>query len=119
MNTLIQKSTLAVNGSISGRGLAHRKMTPKQRLGLAADVATGTRPYVPSLAQTAATFGVNVARLRQELKEREVASHDAIREMLVTQFVILWDDLSEAERVKSLGLIGPAPVWDVLAKIVA
>jgi hypothetical protein len=56
MNLLIQKSS-PVNGSVSGRGFAHRKLSLEQSVGLAADVATGQRRFEPSLAQLSSLFG--------------------------------------------------------------
>lgn len=57
MNLLIQKSS-PVNGSVSGRGFAHRKLSLEQGVRLAADVATGQRRFEPSsLAQLSSLFG--------------------------------------------------------------
>jgi hypothetical protein len=65
------------NGSgqtVSGRGLARRKLTAEQWLDLAADVACGQRPFAPSLAQIAALFRVSILELREELKQRAAAA---------------------------------------------
>jgi len=77
MNVLIQKSS-AVNGLVSGRGLAHRKLDPDQNVALAADVATGERPFQPSLAQISLLFGVSLVRLREELKARAAAAQELV-----------------------------------------
>jgi hypothetical protein len=67
----IIKSSPNGNGAINGRGLAHRKLWPGERVALAADVATKQRAYDPSLGQLADIFGVSVTQLRAELKARE------------------------------------------------
>jgi hypothetical protein len=67
----IVKNSSNGNGAISGRGLAHRKLWPGERIALAADVATKQRSFEPSLGQLADIFDVSATRLRDELKARQ------------------------------------------------
>ena len=63
----------ATNGSstVFGRGLPIRKFEHEgERLDLAAEVAAGVRPFVPSVTQTALLFGVSRRALADRLKER-------------------------------------------------
>jgi hypothetical protein len=65
----------SVNGSkppVNGRGLAHRKLSRKQRLSLAADLATRQCRLDPSLGQISAITGMPVAAIRAEIKARAV-----------------------------------------------
>jgi hypothetical protein len=55
---------------ICGRGLKHRKLSQQGRIALAADIATGSRPYVPALAEICAVLGVPVPAVRAEIKAR-------------------------------------------------
>jgi Skp family chaperone for outer membrane proteins len=59
------------NGSISGLSLAHWKLTRRERVALAADVATGVYRYVPTKGQIASSFKVHPSDLNRELRERE------------------------------------------------
>jgi hypothetical protein len=79
--------------TISGRGLARRKLTAGQRVSLAADLASGQLHFTPSFAQICAAVGVTVVQLRAELKRRnvEIAEQEAEREA----------DQCEAELVNS------------------
>jgi DNA-directed RNA polymerase subunit RPC12/RpoP len=61
------------DASVSGRGLARRKLTLDEQIKLAADLATGERPFKPSFGQAADLVGVTVAQIRAELKARAVA----------------------------------------------
>jgi hypothetical protein len=55
---------------VNGRGIKHRKLTHQELVSLAADIATGSRPYVPSLAHTCSALGVPIAAVRAEIKRR-------------------------------------------------
>jgi hypothetical protein len=71
MNALLN-GTSHVNGdqpTINGRGLAHRKRND-ELVDLAVDMATGTRPFRPSLASL--LTGIPVATIRQRIKARAV-----------------------------------------------
>jgi hypothetical protein len=59
-----------VNGSVKGRGLAHRKWTAAERIAYAADVATGERQLDLSQQQLCQVFHVTSAALRAEIKAR-------------------------------------------------
>jgi hypothetical protein len=60
-------------GVVNGRGLRHRKLTRSEAVELAADVATGRRPFVPSLHHLADNFGVSVGALGRAVKARTAA----------------------------------------------
>jgi|SRR6516162_8280179 hypothetical protein len=87
------------NGSdpISGRGLAHRKLSYPERVSLAADVADHVKWFDPSLSQLASIFRVDVAALRAERKARTTAANENDRETLSAMAV---------ELVARLGLDG-------------
>jgi len=114
MNTIITEN-LTRNGngadSLNGRGIKRRKLTPEERVELAADIAMGEVHVTPSLKQTAAATGVSVVDLRNELKEREVARR-------VSSIWNAWEDASDQERETAIRIIGVADVWDVLSRVV-
>jgi hypothetical protein len=56
--------------SISGRGLAHRKMTVAERVALATDVATKQKQVELSRGQICSVFHVTHAAIRAEIKAR-------------------------------------------------
>ena len=60
------------NGSdaINGRGTLRRKLTPRQRIALGADIALGVAPLAPSLKQSAAAVGISVFELRGRPRSR-------------------------------------------------
>jgi hypothetical protein len=125
------------NGSdaINGRGLARRlpHLLTYERVGLAADIATGQRHLVPSLTQIADVTGIGIWQLRAELKCRaeQQAQIRAAAQRLQAQLeaeavntqadaiVAVWDAASPTARDAALRVIGPAPVWDTLASVVA
>jgi len=115
MNTIITEN-LTRNGngadSLNGRGIKRRKLTPEERVELAADIAMGEVHVTPSLKLAAAATGVSVTDLRNELKEREGAHR-------IAAISIAWDNATDREREAAIGLIGVADVWDVIAKVVA
>jgi hypothetical protein len=122
MNVLIQKSATVnpeSNGSVCGRGLAHRKLDLEERKALAADVVSGERPFQPSLAQTASLFGITVTQIREELKERAAARESKRESDAVYALVGAWEQAAELEREVAIRMIGVAQVWDVLSKVVA
>jgi hypothetical protein len=69
-----------VNGSkpINGRGIKRRKLTPDKKIKLAADIATGVRPFVPSVAQTCTFVGVPQRAVAVELKARVAAKNSGV-----------------------------------------
>jgi hypothetical protein len=73
------------SNAVSGRGLLRRKLTPEQKIGLAADLATGQYKFEPSLLQLSDLFDVPVHHLRDELKRRSVALDDAAAERWAVQ----------------------------------
>jgi hypothetical protein len=118
----IIKSTQNGNGSdvISGRGLRRRKLTSLERIGLAADLATGQRQLTPSLTQSADLTEVPLRQLRKELKAR-VAGVPAEEELnrwrvqlkaervnaQATAIAAAWFVGSESAREVALHLIWP------------
>jgi hypothetical protein len=73
MSPLLSGISPTVNDSVRGRGLRHRKLTPQERIALAADVAMGKRPFEPSLAQSCSLLNVSIAAVRAEIKARGIA----------------------------------------------
>jgi hypothetical protein len=119
MNALLN-ATPHVNGdqpTINGRGLPHLKLTDDELVRLAADMATGTRPFQPSLAQTNVLTGVPVAAIRQEIKARAAQAKN--QEADEIQWVVeSWECLSKEARQEVFRVIGPAEIWDVLASVI-
>lgn len=111
-------STSNVNGScVSGRGLARRKLSNKQRIKLAADLACGELQLHPSLARVSQLVGVSQTKVREELRTR-AAARETERNLEV-DLIEAWDRASGAEREAAVRVIGVAEVWDVLARVVA
>jgi hypothetical protein len=115
------------NGAINGRGLAHRKLWPGERIALAADVATKQRPFDPSLGQLSTLFGVSATQLRAELKWRAKQQAAVVEEKvasppvpvkvrpenidLSTLFERVW--MATPDELLALGqFMGPGVVWD-------
>jgi hypothetical protein len=117
-------------GTISGRGLARRKLSREQRISLAADLACGRQHLDPSLTQVAALLGVTVVQIRDELKARSTADADleaarwfaqceaevanAEADAIVTE----WTSASPVARDAAIRILGPATVWDVIVPVV-
>jgi hypothetical protein len=128
----IVKESLTRNGNgagaINARGIPHRGWTHDQRVAGAADAALGETHVVPSIGQAAATFGVSMYSVRQELKARAVfkkAAERAEREAAeieeayaVNQLIDAWLGASSKVREVAVREIGIADVWDVIARIV-
>jgi hypothetical protein len=118
------------NGSdtINGRGVLRRKMTSRERVSLAADVALGVTQLAPSIKQTAAAVGVPTAKIRAELKARTKTrlidsrrwkqSYEAWEQQRAVALVHAWYFASDEDRAEALRAIGTADVWDVLARVV-
>jgi hypothetical protein len=127
-------------GSVNGRGLGRRKLTPAQKISLAADLATGQQSLAPSLCQVSALTGVPLWRLSQELKartrqevaraQRETEQREAEQRLQaqaeaealnaeVTAIVMAWDSAAPEAREEAVRVIGVAAVWDTVARVVA
>ena len=112
------------NGSdaINGRGTLRRKLTPRQRIALGADIALGVAPLAPSLKQAAAAVGISVFELRKELKARAKFRQTAEQEQWdaeqAGEIVGAWVQASDTARAKAVRAIGVGDVWDVIASIV-
>ena len=129
----IVKSTLNGNGSINGRGLERRKLTLDQRIDLAADLACGQQHLHPSIKSTAALLRVTPTQVSERLKARaqqEAAwrAAEARRrnqeeaEAVNVEAEILaatWRSVAPESREVAIRLLGPAAVWDALARVVA
>jgi hypothetical protein len=66
------------NGSVlvNGRGIRQRKLSREQAVALAADLATGEKPFRPSLTQAcSAVNNVPVTAVRAEIKRRAAATN--------------------------------------------
>ena len=80
-------------------------------------MATGRRPFQPSLAQSSVLTGAAVAAIRAEIKAR--AAQAKTQEADEIQWVVeCWKRLSEEARQEVFRVIGPAEVWDVLSSVV-
>jgi hypothetical protein len=120
MNALLNAPN-NVNGdqfTINGRGLAHLKLTEDELVRLAADMATGRRPFQPSLAQTYILTGVPAAAIRAEIKARAARENGRPKDFAAA-IVTAWDEASEHERELAVRTIGIAAVWDVISSVVA
>jgi hypothetical protein len=119
MNALLQNTAIH-NGdqpTLNGRGLAHLKLSEDELKHLAADLATGQRPFQPSLAQTSVLTGVPVAAIRAEIKARTAQANNQ-EDDEIQRAVGSWERLSEEARRELFRVIGPAEVWDVLADVI-
>ena len=118
MNALLN-STCHVNGDrpVNGRGLGHLKLTENELVRLAADMATGQRPFQPSLAQTSTLTGVPAAAIRAEIKARAAQAKNQEADN-IQWLVESWECLSKEARQEAFRRIGPAEVWDVLSSII-
>jgi hypothetical protein len=72
LSTVLSQASNGNGAAVNGRGLRHRKMTRREAVKLAVDIASG-RPFLPSLHHLADIFGVPVASLSKEVKARAVA----------------------------------------------
>jgi len=119
MNTLLNGNFSAVNNAsaINGRGIKHLKLSRRERIGLAADVASGVRPLDLSLAQTCTLFDVPPAVVSAELKARADGNGNGATN-IEKRFVETWELLSPAQRKRVIRTVGVAEVWDVLANVV-
>jgi hypothetical protein len=107
------------NGSISGVSLAHRKLSPRERIQLAADVVSGACQYTPTQADIASSFGVHPSQLCRELKEREerkVAKRDR-DSWAVDHIVMGWNSASDSALDRAVREIGLARVYDVVDRL--
>jgi hypothetical protein len=132
MSHIVHNSPNGNNGStaLSGRGLAHRKLSLEERIGMAADLASKHCHLEPSRTQAAQLLGVTVQQLRSELKaraRREVQAQEAQREeaearasieVEATAIHVAWYGASPAARELAVRTIGTAEVWDCLARII-
>jgi hypothetical protein len=121
------------NGAVNGRGARRRKLTDRQRIVLATDVALGLVPLQPSIKTSAAAIGVSPADIRAELKARTVreAKQWAAEARWRSQeeaeavnaeadsIVSAWRLSSPEAREAAFRTISAAAIWDVLARIVA
>lgn len=130
------------NGSdvINGRGVLRRKMTSRERIGLAADVALGPTRITPSLKQTAVVVGVPTTKLRAELKARakttrfadskrwgpSLKAHEQEKTVVfkarelerAIALIHAWYFASDEDRAEALRAIGAIDVLGVLARVV-
>jgi len=143
MLDIIKSSQNGSGTAINGRGLAHRRLWPGERIGLAADVAAKQRAFEPSFAQVADLFGVSLAQLRGELKARQAnqrrraeleatqAAEQQAAERLTaqleaeavntsaTEIVAVWDAATPEAWEAAVRTIGVAHVREVVARVVA
>src|SRR5262249_12431161 len=106
-------------GSISGLSLAHRQLNTRERVQLAADVATCVYRYDPTKAEIAASFKVHPSQLSRELREREqreVAQRDC-DSWAVDSIVTAWNSASDSALDDAVHKIGLARVYDVVDRL--
>jgi hypothetical protein len=110
------------NGSVNGRGVLRRKLSPTLRVNLAADVAMGLTQLTPSLKQTAVALGVSPYSVRQELKARAKKQEVLERAQQVqaeAQYIAdVWTMASIQVQQEAIRHIGVHNVWDALASVV-
>jgi hypothetical protein len=121
------------NSAINGRGLRRRKLTLDQRIDLAADFVSGQRQLVPSFKHAAALLRTTPTQVRERLKwraQREARRQEAERrlqaqeeaEAVNAEAEILadtWRSVAPESREVAIRLLGPAAVWDVIARVIA
>jgi hypothetical protein len=127
MNALLN-ATPHVNGGqppVNGRGLARRRLSLDEQVKLAADLATGKRPFMPSMAQACMLVDVPqravAAELRAraaELRARAARKNGQPPKDLAAAIVAAWDSASEEARREAFRRIGPATVWDTLVAVI-
>jgi hypothetical protein len=105
--------------AVSGRGLAHRRLTRKQRVQLAADLATGQRRLDPSMGQISVLLGVPSAAIAAEIKARVGRNGNGGKPDSATLLIQAWDAASDSEREAAVKAVGVGAVWDVITRVVA
>jgi hypothetical protein len=125
MNALLNV-TSPVNGNggppvVNGRGLARRRLSLDEQVKLAADLATGERPFMPSMAQACMLVDVPQKAVAAELKARAARRNGHSPKDLAAAIIEAWDAASgyEHERELAVRTIGVAEVWDVISRVVA
>jgi hypothetical protein len=123
MNALLN-ATAQVNGSkppVNGRGLTRRRLSLDEQAKLAADLATGERPFLPSLAQACMLVDVPQKAVVAELRARAARRNGKPSKDLAASIVEAWDAAAEHEYEREVAVrtIGVAAVWNVISRIVA
>jgi hypothetical protein len=104
---------------VHGRGLAHRKLSRKQWLSLAADLATGQCRLDPSLGQISAITGMPVAAIRAEIKARTARNGNGNGHAIAIEaFVQAWHAWSDSERDAVVKALGIGTVWDTISRVI-
>ena len=121
------------NGAVSGRGLRRRKLTVNQRIDLAADLVSGQRQLVPSFKHAAALLRTTPTQVRERLKwraQRGARRQEAERRLQVQEeaetvnaeaeiLADAWRSTSAEAHEVAIQMIGPAAVWDSIARVIA
>ena len=135
MNHIARLSPDRNDSTLDGRGQArHRhRLSAEQRIERAADLASGRRLLHPSIKSTAASLKITPAQVSERLKARarqeakwraaearwrsqeEAEAVNAEAEILADT----WRSISPESREVAIRLLGPAAVWDALARVVA
>src|SRR5262245_57073495 len=119
--------------SVNGRGLERRKLTLAQRLDLAADVVSGRRHLHPSIKATAALLKITPVQVSARLKARAQQEAEWLRaerrrrvqeeaeavNAEADSIVREWRLSSSEAREVAVQMIGPAAVWDSIARVIA
>jgi hypothetical protein len=114
MNALLQKaSKVNQSGAISGRSLAYSHLTEAERVQGAADAATGTRRFLPSVKQAARLFGTTPAKVREELERRAAQQRREQVNRIAESIRCLPDHLRDLV----VNEAGVAKVWDSIERL--
>jgi hypothetical protein len=91
---------------VNGRGLKHRKSLNGDLVRLTADIATGERPFLPSIAQSCQLTGASRKAVADELKRRTAT--------MVDEFTRLAESMTDRELAFAFTRIGYFRVRSVL-----
>jgi hypothetical protein len=86
LSTTLKNGSASIYPVLLGKGLNHRNLAQDVRVGLAADVVTGARPYIPSCNEACVTFRIPHHLLTKELKaRRELAALPCIMRLTAAE----------------------------------
>ena len=135
MNHIARLSPDRNNSTLDGRGQARQRhrLSVEQRIERAADLASGVQHLHPSIKDSAALYAVLPLQVSERLKvraQREVEWREAecrwraqeAAEAVNAEAEILadtWRSVAPESREVAIRMLGPAAVWDVIARIIA
>jgi hypothetical protein len=105
---------------VNGRGLNHRKLTPRQRIRLAADLASGRARLAPSISQACLLLNVMAPNVRAELRARGVSVRASNgKPNGQGRLAADWQAASATDRLRAVQDIGVSEVWETLCDAIA